>query len=148
MAVHVHASPASAGASLASATLICSYFVGDRSGQSAIAMMDDLRSRLANRVQLTRDGHKASLEAAEGAFGGDVDYAQLVKLYGLLRGDQDENGSCGCDVGGPEAARRRSDTISGRLWASGPFGGGGSALMSPQAGGRVACRADTSPTVR
>ena len=62
--------------------LICSYFVGDRSGQSAIAMMDDLRSRLANRVQLTTDGHKAYLEAVEGAFGGGVDYAQLVKLYG------------------------------------------------------------------
>jgi hypothetical protein len=44
--------------------------------------MDDLRSRLANRVQLTSDGHKAYLEAVEGAFGGDVDYAMLVKLYG------------------------------------------------------------------
>ena len=44
--------------------------------------MDDLRPRLANRVQLTTDGHKAYLEAVEGAFGGDVDYAQLVKLYG------------------------------------------------------------------
>ena len=38
--------------------------------------------RLANRVQLTTDGHKAYLEAVEGAFGGDVDYAQLIKLYG------------------------------------------------------------------
>src|SRR6266511_1692069 len=44
--------------------------------------MDDQRSRLANRVQLTSDGHKAYLEAVEGAFGSDVDYAQLVKLYG------------------------------------------------------------------
>lgn len=44
--------------------------------------MDDLRSRLANRVQLTSDGHRAYLEAVEGAFGGDVDYAQLVKIYG------------------------------------------------------------------
>jgi 3-methyladenine DNA glycosylase/8-oxoguanine DNA glycosylase len=44
--------------------------------------MDDLKSRLANRVQLTSDGHKAYLEAVEGAFGADVDYAQLVKLYG------------------------------------------------------------------
>lgn len=44
--------------------------------------MDDLRDRLANRVQLTSDGHKAYLEAVEGAFGGDVDYAQLVKVYG------------------------------------------------------------------
>lgn len=62
--------------------LIVSYFVGDRSGQAAIALMDDLRSRLANRVQLTTDGHKAYLEAVEGAFGADVDYAMLVKLYG------------------------------------------------------------------
>jgi IS1 family transposase len=66
----------------ADSKLIVSYFVGDRSGQSAIAMMDDLRSRLANRVQLTTDGHRAYLDAVEGAFGGDVDYAQLVKLYG------------------------------------------------------------------
>jgi 3-methyladenine DNA glycosylase/8-oxoguanine DNA glycosylase len=44
--------------------------------------MDDLASRLANRVQLTSDGHRAYLEAVEGAFGADVDYAQLVKLYG------------------------------------------------------------------
>jgi hypothetical protein len=44
--------------------------------------MDDLRTRLANKAQLTTDGHKAYLEAVEGAFGGDVDFAQLVKLYG------------------------------------------------------------------
>jgi len=44
--------------------------------------MDDLASRLANRVQLTSDDHKAYLQAAEGAFGGDIDYAMLVKLYG------------------------------------------------------------------
>ncbi len=61
--------------------MILSYEVGDRSGATAIEFMDDLRSRLANRVQLTTDGHKAYLEAAEGAFGGDVDYAQFIKLY-------------------------------------------------------------------
>jgi IS1 family transposase len=66
----------------ADSKLMVSYFVGDRSGQSAIALMDDLRSRIENRVQLTTDGHRAYLEAVEGAFGGDVDYAQLVKLYG------------------------------------------------------------------
>ena len=44
--------------------------------------MDDLASRLAGRVQLTTDGHKVYLEAVEGAFGGDIDYAMLVKLYG------------------------------------------------------------------
>ncbi|MCY4260994.1 MAG: IS1 family transposase [Rhodobacteraceae bacterium] len=62
--------------------LVPSWRVGDRSGSTAIDLMDDLRSRLANRVQLTTDGHRAYLEAVEGAFGGDVDYAQLVKLYG------------------------------------------------------------------
>ena len=62
--------------------LVPSWRVGDRSGETATDLMDDLRSRLANRVQLTTDGHKAYLEAVEGAFGGDVDYAQLVKLYG------------------------------------------------------------------
>lgn len=62
--------------------VMVSYFVGDRTGQSAIALMDDLRNRLIGRVQLTTDGHKAYLEAVEGAFGGDIDYAVLVKLYG------------------------------------------------------------------
>ena len=62
--------------------LIVSYYVGDRSGEAAIELMDDLRDRLANRVQLTTDGHRAYLDAVEGAFGGDVDYAQLVKMYG------------------------------------------------------------------
>lgn len=66
----------------ADSKMIVSYLVGDRSGESAMDIMDDLRSRLANRVQLTTDGHKAYLEAVEGAFGDDVDFAQLVKLYG------------------------------------------------------------------
>lgn len=62
--------------------LIVSYHAGSRSGEDAMILMDDLRARLANRVQLTTDGHKAYLEAVEGAFGADVDFAQLVKLYG------------------------------------------------------------------
>lgn len=66
----------------ADSKLIVSYFVGGRDGECAMVFMDDLRSRLANRVQLTSDGHKAYLEAVEGAFGADVDYAQLVKIYG------------------------------------------------------------------
>ena len=66
----------------ADSKLVMSWMVGGRDGQYALAFMDDLRSRLANRVQLTSDGHKAYLEAVEGAFGGDVDYAQLVKIYG------------------------------------------------------------------
>jgi IS1 family transposase len=62
--------------------MILSWLVGGRDSEYALALMDDLRSRLANRVQLTTDGHAAYLEAVEGAFGGDVDYAQLVKIYG------------------------------------------------------------------
>lgn len=62
--------------------LVPSWLIADRSGESALTFMDDLAKRLANRVQLTSDGHKAYLEAVEGAFGADIDYAQLVKIYG------------------------------------------------------------------
>lgn len=66
----------------ADSKLIITWLVGGRDSDYAIAFMDDLRDRLANRVQLTSDGHKGYLEAVEGAFGGDVDYAMLVKMYG------------------------------------------------------------------
>src|SRR3984893_15425416 len=62
--------------------LIVSYFVGVRDSDCAKWFMGDVASLLASRVQLTSDGHKAYLDAVEGAFGADVDYAQLVKLYG------------------------------------------------------------------
>lgn len=64
--------------------LLISHFVGGRDGECAMWFMDDLASRLANRVQLTSDGHKAYLEAVEGAFGCDVDYAILNKIYGTV----------------------------------------------------------------
>jgi IS1 family transposase len=66
----------------ADSKLIAAYFVGDRDGECAMWFIDGLRARLDNRVQLTSDGHKAYLEAVEGAFGADVDYAQLIKIYG------------------------------------------------------------------
>jgi IS1 family transposase len=62
--------------------LIPSFFVGDRSARSANIFVADLRKRLANRVQITTDGHKAYLGAVEREFGEDVDYAVLVKHYG------------------------------------------------------------------
>ena len=62
--------------------LVPSWRVGDRSSETAIAFADDLAGRLANRVQVTCDGHRAYLEAIEGAFGGDIDYAMLMKMYG------------------------------------------------------------------
>lgn len=82
------AAPANAGdtwtwtAIDADSKMIVSYLVGGRDAEYAMWFMNDLRSRLANRVQLTSDGHRAYLEAVEGAFGADVDYAQLVKMYG------------------------------------------------------------------
>lgn len=66
----------------ADSKLILSWLVGGRDAGYATEFMQDVADRLANRAQLTTDGHKAYLEAVEGAFGADVDYAQLVKLYG------------------------------------------------------------------
>lgn len=66
----------------ADSKLIVSYLVGGRDAGYAHEFMQDVADRLDGRVQLTTDGHKAYLEAVEGAFGADVDYAMLVKLYG------------------------------------------------------------------
>ena len=62
--------------------LIVSSMVGGRDAEYANSFMGDVASRLANRVQMTTDGHKAYLEAIEGSFGADIDYAQLIKVYG------------------------------------------------------------------
>lgn len=62
--------------------LIPCWFVGTRDGAAAFHFMSDLAARLAHRVQLTTDGHKPYLQAVEDAFGDDIDYAQLVKIYG------------------------------------------------------------------
>jgi hypothetical protein len=66
----------------AQSKLAVSWYVGGRDSEAAMIFMDDLAKRLANRVQLTSDGHKAYLEAVEGAFGSDIDYAMLIKVYG------------------------------------------------------------------
>lgn len=66
----------------ADSKLMVSWLVGGRDAGYASEFMQDVASRLSNRVQLTTDGHRAYLEAVEGAFGGDIDFAQLVKLYG------------------------------------------------------------------
>ena len=62
--------------------LIPSWIVGDRSADSASLLMRDLASRLRYRVQLTTDGHRAYLTAVEETFGADVDFSQLIKVYG------------------------------------------------------------------
>ncbi|KAB2961104.1 MAG: pyridoxamine 5'-phosphate oxidase family protein [Candidatus Methylomirabilis oxygeniifera] len=66
----------------ADSKLMISWLVGERDAGYATEFINDLAARLATRVQLTTDGLKVYLEAIEGAFGADIDYAQLVKLFG------------------------------------------------------------------
>lgn len=66
----------------ADSKLIVSYYMGDRSGESARALMCDLKSRLADRIQLSTDGLPSYLSAVWGEFGNDIDYAMLDKIYG------------------------------------------------------------------
>ncbi len=66
----------------ADSKLLVSWLVGSRTTDSAIRFTRDLKSRLANRIQLTSDGHRAYLVAVDAAFGRDVDYAMLQKIYG------------------------------------------------------------------
>ena len=75
--------------------------------------MDDLAKRLANRVQLTSDGHKAYLEAVEGAFGADIDYAQLVKIYGPAPEGQRRYSPAECT--GRQTSRRRQARSEARF---------------------------------
>lgn len=74
----------------ADSKLIVSWYVGDRDFLSAREFMQDVAARIANRVQLTTDGHKAYLIAVDDAFKGDVDYAQLIKIYGNPEGQGNE----------------------------------------------------------
>jgi IS1 family transposase len=66
----------------ADSKLIVSYMLGDRGASTARSFMRDVAGRIANRIQLTTDGHRVYAEAVEGAFGADIDYAMLVKIYG------------------------------------------------------------------
>jgi IS1 family transposase len=63
--------------------LVPSWYIGRRDADNATVFMRHLASRLNNRVQLTTDGHKMYLEAVEDAFGKDIDFSQLVKIYGM-----------------------------------------------------------------
>jgi IS1 family transposase len=66
----------------ADSKLVPSWYVGSRDMHSAITFMEDLSGRMKNRIQLTTDGLKIYLNAVEDAFGKDIDYSQLIKLYG------------------------------------------------------------------
>jgi IS1 family transposase len=66
----------------ADSKLVPSWLVGNRDAETASIFMEDLASRFSHRIQLTTDGLKVYLDAVEGAFGADIDYAMLVKMYG------------------------------------------------------------------
>lgn len=70
--------------------LIVGYLVGRRYAEYAQWFMQDLSHRVRHRIQLTTDGNKAYLNAVEGAFGAEIDYAMLVKLYGEPKGNEQE----------------------------------------------------------
>ena len=69
----------------ANCKLVPSWLVGLRDADYGSVFMHDLPRRLKHRVQLTTDGHRAYLEAVESAFGAEIDYAMLVKIYGQPR---------------------------------------------------------------
>ena len=91
--------------------LVPCWHVGTRDMDAARSFIDDLAARLANRVQLTTDGHKPYLEAIECAFGHDIDYARLIKIYGTDQSAKGEKrysparfieAQCGVEIGEPE----------------------------------------------
>ncbi len=67
----------------AESKLIPAWYIGPRDGHSAHAFMTDLAGRLRHRIQLTTDGHQPYVEAIESAFGCEIDYAQLIKVYAI-----------------------------------------------------------------
>ncbi len=83
-------------------TKLCiSYLVGGRDLGWAKEFMEDCASRIRNRVQITTDGHKAYMEAVENAFGADIDYAQLQKIYGAVAENETRYSPArciGCDM--------------------------------------------------
>lgn len=91
--------------------LVPCWHVGSRNLTAARAFIDDLAGRLSNRVQLSTDGHKPYLKAVKEAFGGDIDYASIVKLYG----DEDEEGKLKPrTAGGAKVIGTRTTVVSGR----------------------------------
>lgn len=70
--------------------LVPSFLVGRRDAAFADIFIKDLANRLKNKVQLTTDGHKAYLNAVEDAFGGDIDYAMLIKVYGSPQSKEEQ----------------------------------------------------------
>jgi IS1 family transposase len=92
--------------------LVPAYLMGLRSAAYADAFTRDVGGRMRSRIQLTTDGHKLYLEAVEGAFGTDIDYAHLIKLYGSDPEDETRDSPDKCTgtetriiQGNPDSAR-------------------------------------------
>lgn len=83
--------------------LVISYMLGDRGADTAKVFMQDVASRVSNRIQLTTDGHRVYADAVEEAFGADIDYEMLVKIYGASNDNPDSRYSpatcIGCRTG-------------------------------------------------
>lgn len=80
----------------ADSKLIISYMLGNRGADTAMAFMKDVASRLNNRIQLTTDGHRVYADAVEAAFGSEIDYAMLVKLYGASNDGESRYSPASC----------------------------------------------------
>jgi IS1 family transposase len=83
-------------------TKLCvTYYIGDRGKHSAYSFMQDAAKRIVGRPQITTDAHRPYLQAVEDAFGADVDYAMLHKIYGAPTPDESRYSpaTCiGCDM--------------------------------------------------
>lgn len=80
--------------------LIVSWYVGNRDAESALEFMQDVKSRISNRIQLTTDGFKPYLKAVDATFEGEIDFAQLVKIYGAPEGAGNERRYSSADFTG------------------------------------------------
>jgi IS1 family transposase len=89
--------------------LIPSWLVGKRDAGCAHALIQDLAGRLAHRVQLTTDGNRVYLQAVEDAFGTEIDYAMLVKVYGPEPGGQTRYSPPQCIGAVPQAITGHPD---------------------------------------
>jgi IS1 family transposase len=96
--------------------LVPSWLIGERTVTDAVVFIDDLKSRLRNRVQLSTDGHKPYLTAVENAFGADVDYAMIIKTYG--EGDERRYSPAVCTgidkrvvTGGPDLTKASTSYV-------------------------------------
>jgi len=105
--------------------LVPCWRLGDRNGGTAFEFVRDLSARLRNRIQLTSDGHRVYLDAVESAFGSDVDYSMLVKLYGADRQESETRYSpaecIGCRtipiIGNPDPKHISTSYVERQNWS-------------------------------